>query len=83
MQTVATARKTVVLDLRSTPLQERRFRIFDVFDNLKVGDTLKVESDRDPQPVHQLLSLHRRGDFSWEAHEESQTEGGAWIRKLR
>ncbi|MBI4286801.1 MAG: DUF2249 domain-containing protein [Chloroflexi bacterium] len=83
METLTATRKTVVLDLRLTPPQERRFRIFDIFDNLRVGDTLKVMFDRDLQAVRQLLSVHRRGDFSWESHEESQTEWSAWIRKLR
>lgn len=83
MPTLSLSRKTVVLDLRMTLPQEWRFRVFDIFDNLKIGDTLKVVHDRDPRPIHYQMLLERRGQFAWEAHQESPEEWQAWIRKLR
>ncbi|MBF8264738.1 MAG: DUF2249 protein [Dehalococcoidia bacterium] len=83
MNTTITNHKTVVLDLRTTQPNERRFRVFDVFDNLRIGDTLKVVYSHDLQPLYYRLLAERRGEFVWQSEEESPEEWAAWIKKVR
>lgn len=71
MSTVTTNRRTIVMDLRITLPSERRIRVFNTFDSLKVGDTLKVIYDHDLQPLYHRLLTERRGEFVWQSEQES------------
>ncbi|MEK9148932.1 MAG: DUF2249 domain-containing protein [Candidatus Desantisbacteria bacterium] len=83
MGTVTTNHRTIVMDLRITPPTERRFRVFNIFDSLSVGDTLKVVYDHDLQPLYYRLLAERRGEFVWQSEQESSEEWAAWIKKIR
>lgn len=83
MGTAISNHRTIAIDLRITPQQERRFRVFDIFDNLNVGDTLKIVYDHDLQPLYYRLLNERRGEFAWKCEQESTEEWTVWIKKIR
>lgn len=77
-----TQEQEVELDVRSMPPWERHPLIFDTFDNLKSGQSIKLINDHDPRPLHYQFIHEREGQFEWESEEKGPQEWVAMIKKL-
>lgn len=73
--------ETVTLDVREMPPWERHPRIFEVWEQLTVGDTLELINDHNPKPLHYEFVCEREGEFEWEAEERGPREWVAHIKK--
>lgn len=71
-----------ILDVRPFPPWERHPKIFDIFDGLKKGETLKIINDHDPRPLHYQFIMERPGQFEWQSREISPREWEAVITRL-
>lgn len=74
---------TIVLDVRSIPPWDRHPKIFELFDSMKAGETLKLVNDHDPRPLHYQFMMERAGTFEWQSHEEAPREWVALITKVK
>ncbi len=72
--------KEVVLDVRPIEIRLKHPTIFQNFDNLKEGETLKIINDHDPKPLHYQLLAERGETFDW-TYEEKGPE--VWIVKIK
>lgn len=74
--------REIVLDVREMAPWDRHPKIFDTFDNMKPGDTIKLVNDHDPRPLRYQFMMEREGQFEWESHEEGPREWVAYIKKV-
>lgn len=74
--------KVTVLDVRELPPWERHPKIFDLFDSLSPGDSIKLVNDHDPRPLQYQFMMERKDQFEWESHEEAPREWVAHITKV-
>ncbi len=72
--------KEVELDVRQMPPWERHPKIFEILDNLGVGDTLRLVNDHDPRPLHYQIQAERPGQFEYVSREEAPRE---WVARIR
>ncbi|MBI3813784.1 MAG: DUF2249 domain-containing protein [Nitrospinae bacterium] len=57
----------VKLDIRVIPPSARHPGIvFNMWDKLKVGETLQIINDHDPKPLHQMFESEHSGSYTWE-----------------
>lgn len=75
-------KRVVVLDVREMPPWERHPKIFELFDSLQPGETIKLINDHDPRPLHYQFMMEREGQFTWESHEEGPREWVAYIKRV-
>ena len=54
------------LDLRQIPPPQRHPLIFQKFDALVIGDSLRLINDHDPVPLNRQIDRMRQGQASWE-----------------
>ncbi len=54
------------IDVRETPLRDRRARVFRSFDRLSIGDALELIDDRDPTSLFYQFRAEDNGEFTWE-----------------
>ena len=57
-------------ELHAMPPRERHPKIFEVFEQLKPGETFILVNDHDPKPLHYQFSFERAGSFTWRSLEE-------------
>ena len=69
-----------ILDLRPMPAQERFEKIFQVWNNLKSGETLKIINDHDPRPLRNHFATNHEGEFQWEYEQEGLID---WVVKMK
>ena len=55
----------VELDLRQIPVWDRHERIFQEWDALQTGQTLRIINDHDPKPLFYEFRAERGGEFEW------------------
>lgn len=72
----------VVIDVRELPPWERHPKIFDTFDSLGSGQSIKLVNDHDPRPLHYSFMHEREGQFEWSSEELGPQEWVAMIKKL-
>ncbi|MFN3476407.1 MAG: DUF2249 domain-containing protein [Candidatus Methylomirabilales bacterium] len=65
--------KTVTLDVRSIPVQEKHPTVFRTFEALGPGDTLLLINDHDPKPLYYQFAFERQGEFEWRYVEAGPT----------
>ncbi len=58
--------KTIQLDLRQIPVFERHPRIFDTWDQMEAGDTLRIINDHDPKPLHYQFEGEYENSYKWD-----------------
>jgi uncharacterized protein (DUF2249 family) len=58
------------LDVRTIPPRIRHPMIFETFDQLPIGGTLKLVNDHDPKPLYYQFQAERLGQFTWEYQQE-------------
>ena len=57
--------KEIVLDVRGMPPRERHPKIFKAWEELPIGDALRLVNDHDPKPLFYEFRAERGGEFEW------------------
>jgi len=70
------------LDLRQVPRPQRHPLIFQKFDALTVGDSLRLLNDHDPIPLNRQIDSVRPGQASWEYIERGPEIFRIRIRRI-
>ncbi len=74
--------KIVTLDVREMPPWERHPTIFNTFDELEVGDTLKLVNDHEPKPLYYQFMAEMPGRVAGESEQLGPREWVALIKKV-
>lgn len=74
--------KVVTLDVRQMPPWERHPTIHQTFDDLSVGDTLKLVNDHEPKPLYYEFMAERPGQVEWTSEQLGPREWVAHIKKV-
>lgn len=69
-----------ILDLRPMPPFERHEKIFQLWDNLKAGQTLKIINDHDPKPLRYQFEVEYKGKYEWEYEQKGPKD---WIVRIK
>ncbi len=69
----------VELDLREIMPFERHELIFEKWEALKPGETLKIINDHDPKPLHYQFEAEYRDRYGWEYVQEGPKD---WVVKI-
>jgi uncharacterized protein (DUF2249 family) len=70
------------LDLRQIPPAQRHTLIFDEWDALQPGETLKIINDHDPKPLHYQFEAEFTGQYQWVCDQQGPTDWMVRITKL-
>ncbi len=68
------------LDLRPMPPFERHEKIFQLWDALSPGETLRIINDHDPKPLHYQFEAEYKNQYQWEYEQEGPKD---WIFKIK
>ena len=72
----------VEVDLRQIMPFERHKLIFEKWDALKPGETLKIINDHDPKPLRYQFEAEYKDQFQWEYDQQGPTDWVARITKV-
>ncbi|MBW1888398.1 MAG: DUF2249 domain-containing protein [Deltaproteobacteria bacterium] len=72
--------KIVTLDLRPMPPFERHEKIFQTWNTLTPGETLKIVNDHDPRPLYYQFEAEQVGKYEWKTEQEGPKD---WIVKIK
>ena len=70
----------VELDLRKIMPFERHELIFQKWDALKPGETLKIINDHDPKPLHYQFEAEYKGQYEWAYDQQGPKD---WIARIK
>jgi len=68
------------LDLRPIMPFERHEKIFEMWEALRPGETLRIINDHDPKPLHYQFEVEYKGQYEWEYEQQGPKD---WIVKIR
>lgn len=68
------------LDIRPLLPYERHEKIFNAWDALQTGETLRVINDHNPKPLYYHFEAEQKGKFQWEFEQEGPKD---WIFKIK
>ncbi|MEK6546072.1 MAG: DUF2249 domain-containing protein [Nitrospinota bacterium] len=68
------------LDLRTMPPYERHGRIFQLWDSLKSGETLRIINDHDPKPLYYQFDAEFKEQFKWEYEQRGPKD---WVVNIK
>ena len=68
------------LDLRPMPPSERHEKIFQMWDALKSGETLRITNDHDPKPLYYQFEAEYKEQYEWGYEQEGPKD---WIVKIK
>lgn len=71
------------LDLRNMPPLERHVRIFETWNNLQEGQTLRIINDHDPKPLYYQFDAEQKGQFEWKYEQSGPKDWIVRIKKLK
>lgn len=75
--------KTIkTLDLRNMPPPERHVRIFEMWNDLKEGEILKITNDHEPKPLYYQFEAEHKGRFEWSYEEQGPKDWVFAIKKI-
>ncbi len=72
--------KIINLDLRKLIPFERHSKIFEMWNSLKEGETLRIINDHEPKPLYYQLEAEHRGEFEWNYEKQGPKD---WIFKIK
>ncbi len=72
--------ETRTIDIRPLPPPERHSLIFNTWENLPVGHTMRIVNDHDPKPLSYLFQAEYTGQFEWQYEKSGPQE---WIVRLK
>ncbi len=68
------------LDVRKILPFERHTKIFEVWNNLKVGEFFRLTNDHDPRPLYYLFEVEHKGKFEWDYEQNGPKD---WIVRIK
>ena len=68
------------LDLRPMPPFERHEKIFQIWDSMKGGETLKIINDHDPKPLRYQFEVEYKNKYEWEYEKSGPKD---WIVNIK
>ncbi len=68
------------LDLRPIMPFERHEKIFEMWEELRPGETLRIINDHDPKPLRYQFEVEYKDKFQWEYEQQGPKD---WIVKIR
>ncbi|KKM20402.1 hypothetical protein LCGC14_1645860 [marine sediment metagenome] len=71
------------LDLRQMPPFERHTKIFEMWDDLKVDETLRIINDHDPKPLHYQFEAEYKDLYEWNYEQEGPKDWKVKIKKIK
>ena len=71
--------KIETLDLRPMPPFERHEKIFQKWNALSSGETLRIINDHDPKPLHYQFEAEYKGQYEWEDEQGGPKD---WVVKI-
>jgi hypothetical protein len=81
-QDILKAPDIVELDLRSLPPFERHNKIFELWESLKPGQSLRIINDHDPKPLHYQFQAEQTGKFKWHYEERGPQDWKVRINRI-
>jgi len=72
----------VELDLRQIQPFERHTLIFEKWNALTPGETLKIINDHDPKPLHYQFEAEYKDQYQWEYDQQGPVDWVARITKV-
>ena len=77
-----TSGKIVTLDVRQMPPWERHPTIMQAFEDIEVGDAIKLVNDHEPKPLYYQFMAEMPGRVDWESTQLGPREWVAMIKKV-
>lgn len=77
-----TSGKIVTLDVRQMPPWERHPTIMQTFEEIEVGDAIKLVNDHEPKPLYYQFMAEMPGRVEWESSQLGLREWVAMIKKV-
>lgn len=74
--------KIETLDLRVMPPVERHQKIFEIWNRLNSGETLKIINDHDPKPLYYQFEAEHKGSFVWNYEQDGPVDWIVTIKKI-
>ena len=74
--------KIETLDLRVMPPVERHQKIFEIWNRLNSGETLKIINDHDPKPLYYQFETEHKGSFVWNYEQDGPVDWIVTIKKV-
>ncbi len=74
--------KIKTLDLRAMPPPERHRKIFEIWNSLDSGETLKIINDHDPKPLYYQFEAEHKGLFAWDYEQDGPVDWIVTIKKV-
>jgi len=71
------------LDLREMIPPERHVKIFEMWDDLKVGETLRIINDHEPRPLYYQFLIEQEGLFEWKYEKEGPTQWIFLVKRIK
>lgn len=71
------------LDLRNMPPSERHTKIFEMWNNLKKEETLRIINDHEPKPLYYQFEAEQKGQFEWNYEKQGPIDWIFTIKKLK
>jgi len=68
------------LDLRNIPPFERHSKIFEMWDDLKQGEILRIINDHEPKPLYYQFEAEYNGKFEWNYEKQGPKD---WIFSIK
>ncbi len=72
-----------ILDLRPLPPFERHEKIFDKWEQMRPGETLRIINDHDPKPLHYQFEAEQKGQYEWEYVQQGPKDWTVDIKKVQ
>ncbi len=72
----------VDLDLRPMPPAQRHKLIFETFEGLASGESMRITNDHDPKPLHYQFQAEYTGRFEWRYEQEGPDDWMVTIKKV-
>lgn len=73
---------TKTLDLRNMPPFERHTKIFEMWNSLEEGETLRITNDHEPKPLYYLFEAEYKGQFEWNYVKQGPEDWIFTIKKV-
>ena len=71
------------LDLRRMPPFERHTKIFEMWNGLNEGETLRIINDHDPKPLHYQFEAEYKDQYEWVYEQQGSVDWIVQIKKIK
>lgn len=81
--TIAATLPAQIIDVRLIAPPQRHALIFSTFEGLAVGQSLELQNDHDPMPLHRQFRERFPEQFNWEYLEQGPAQWRVNIARLK